>query len=55
MIKAKYIGAGEFYEGVPARDLSNEEYAALTDEQRRLVNSGKLYERVPEKRAPKEE
>lgn len=43
-IKARYIGAGEFWNGIPARDLSNEDYAALTEEQRRLVDSGKLYE-----------
>lgn len=55
MIKARYTGNGEFYEGIPARDLTDVEYAALTDEQRRLVDSGKLYERVPEKRAPKED
>ena len=53
-MKFRYIGNGEFYEGVPARDLTDEDYAALTDEQCRQVDTGRLYERAPEKRAPKE-
>jgi len=51
--RARYTGDrdGErrFYEGVPARDLSEAEYAALTPEQRRLVDSGVIYEVAPER------
>ncbi len=54
-IRVKYIGNGEYYYGIPARDLTEAEYAALSEEQRRLVDSGKLYERVPDKRASKED
>ncbi len=50
MIKARYTGAGRFYDGVPARDLSPEEYAALSEEQRRLVDSGVIYETRPTRR-----
>ncbi|RJQ04818.1 MAG: hypothetical protein C4551_10085 [Bacillota bacterium] len=56
-IKAKYTGEREgyrhFYQDVPARDLTHEEYAALSDEQRRLVDSGVLYEVAPDP-APEE-
>lgn len=54
-IKARYIGAGNYYNGIPARDLTDSEYAALSPEQKRLVDSSKLYELVPSKRAPKED
>jgi len=56
-IYARYSGErdGErrFYEGIPARDLSSGDYAALSAEQRRLVDSGVIYEVVPDM-APKE-
>lgn len=40
----RYLGAGgECYPGVPARDLSAEEVAALDPERRQDVRSGKLY------------
>jgi hypothetical protein len=36
-----YLGDGsEFYAGVPARDLTDEDYAALSDAQRELVDRG---------------
>jgi len=58
-IKAKYTGQREgyqhFYEGVPARDLKHEEYAALSDEQRRLVDSGVIYEVLPARVTPAKE
>ena len=54
-MKFRYIGNGEYYNSIPARDLTDEDYAALSDEQRRLVDSGKLYERVPDRRAPRED
>ena len=43
MIKFKYTGAGEFYSGVPARDLTDGDWAGLTPEQRDLVMGGGLY------------
>ena len=33
-VYAKYLGEGNFVPGVPARDLSRDEWDALTDEQR---------------------
>ncbi len=44
---ALYLGAGEFYYGIPARNLSPEEYAVLDEDERRLVGNGRLYELVP--------
>ncbi len=46
MVYARYTGNGEFYNGIPARDLSAEEYAALSEEQKALVDSGRVYEIV---------
>lgn len=42
-IAYRYTGRGEFYQGIPARDLTAAEVAALTDEQRAAVASGRLY------------
>lgn len=39
----------EYYTGVPARDLTEADVAALTDEQRALVDEGTLYERVAQR------
>lgn len=39
----RYVGAGSFYHGIPARDLSQAEYEALTEDQRKLVREGSLY------------
>ncbi len=52
MIKVRYLGTGEFYHGIPARDLDESEYAALSDEQRQWVDSGTLYDVAPQ--APEE-
>lgn len=41
----RYTGDGEYYEGVPARDLDDDEVAALTEEQHAAVMSGRLYQR----------
>lgn len=43
-MKAKYLGKGEGYHGIPARDLSNEDFERLTPEQQALVESSPLYE-----------
>ena len=52
-IKARYTGNGEeYYSGIPARDLTDQEYAALTGEQRARVNSRRIYEVVPDKAVP---
>jgi hypothetical protein len=46
-IKARFKGQeGYFYNGVPARDLSEEEYEELTEEQKRMVRTGPLYTMV---------
>jgi hypothetical protein len=40
----KFLGDGtEGYFGIPARDLSDEEYDALDDVQRALVDGSRLY------------
>lgn len=41
------------HEGVPARDLTDEDVAALTEEQRQLVDGSPLYEAVVTKTAAK--
>lgn len=40
---ARYHGSGEFYPGIPARDLSAEEVEALAVADRALVERGTLY------------
>lgn len=42
----KYVGGGEHYQGIPARDLSAEEFAALEKDQQATVKASKLYEAV---------
>lgn len=44
----RYIGQNEYYTGVPARDLTADDMAALSDEQRDLVLTGHLYEQINE-------
>ena len=45
----RYIGSDdEFITGIPARDLTPDEWRALTDEQRRAAVESKLYE-APDK------
>lgn len=39
----RYLGIGEHYEGVPARDLSAADVARLDDAQRALVAASPLY------------
>ena len=43
--------AAEWHEGIPARDLSAEDFDALDDGQRIVVRASRLYEEV--KPAPK--
>lgn len=50
-IKARYLGDGAvFHGGIPARDLTDAEFAALTPEQQRLVEESPIYAVTP---APK--
>lgn len=43
-VKFKYEGNGEGYHGIPARDLSEDDWAQLSPEQRRLVANSPLYQ-----------
>lgn len=57
MAKAyKYIGSGEFYSGIPMRDLTEEEFAALDADQQTAVTTGGLYQPTakpkPQQEAP---
>jgi hypothetical protein len=57
-IRATYTGAGDqFHRGIPARDLEQEEYAALTNEQRAMLRESPLYDVLTdaEYRAKKQE
>ncbi len=41
----KYVSpSGEFIEGIPARDLSDEEFAVLTADQQEVVAGSNAYE-----------
>lgn len=40
----RYTGDGEFHSGIPARDLSRDEYDALDKEQRAVVRDSPLYD-----------
>lgn len=54
MIKAKFIGAdGEYLNGIPARDLTAEDWAQLTNEQQEAVATSPLYEIQAEKKTAK--
>lgn len=50
-MKVIYKGGG-FLTGIPARDLSSAEWAALSDAQQRAALDSNLYEIVPEKKKP---
>ena len=52
-IVAKYTGDGSaFYNGIPARDLDEADFAGLTDEQKATLAASPLYDLRRE--APKE-
>jgi hypothetical protein len=55
-IKARFKGDPEnnFFNDVPARDLSEEEYDALDTELKHKVRHSDLYDVVPERRATKD-
>lgn len=44
-IAAKYTSeSGEFYNGIPARDLMEDEFSALTDEQKATLRESAFYD-----------
>lgn len=46
----KYVGNGSYFAGIPARDLSDEEFAALPENHQQALLSSGLY--APETEAP---
>lgn len=48
----KYTGSGASYPGIPARDMTQEEYRALTAEQEKIVAHSDIYQIVRQKDAP---
>nr|ASV43903.1 hypothetical protein [Hot spring virus BHS1] len=46
-VAAIYNGAGEFFGGIPARDLTLAEFEALTPDQRELCATSGLYTITP--------
>lgn len=48
IVEALYIGFGAFLPGVPARDMTAEEWAALPQEQQELAVALDLYQVVTE-------
>lgn len=41
----KYVGNGDSFVGIPARDLTADDVAQLTDEQRETVKKSGLYKK----------
>lgn len=50
--KAKFVAPGQYFDGIPARDLSKDEYDALPAEQRQLVDHSGLWEISGKKSTP---
>lgn len=55
MIKAKYVGAGDYLNGIPARDLTEADWAQLTSEQQVAVATSPLYEIQAAKKTAKKD
>ncbi len=54
LTKAIYIGkSGAHYSGIPARDLTEADWDALTPKQQKIVSKSPLYEMVVRKAANK--
>ena len=55
-LKAHYVGSG-FLHGIPARDLSETDWANLNDEQKQAITNSPAYEIVTAKKKaePKKE
>lgn len=41
----RYVGDGSYLHGVPARDLTKDDYDALSDEQKDAVRKSNVYEK----------
>lgn len=54
-VKYRYIGAGEFYQGIPARDLTDADWAQLSQEQQTAVANSPLYEVTAVKKTAKKD
>ena len=54
-IKYKYVGSGHYFQGVPARDLTEVDWAKLDEAQRQLVEGGGLYQKAEPKRKAKKD
>lgn len=55
-IKFVYIGqGGEHHSGIPARDLSEDDWAGLTSEQRKTVTHSPVYKPAIKKAAAKKD
>ncbi len=54
-MKHKYIGKGGFLHGIPRRDLSDQDWARLTAEQKEAVKASPLYRAVKSRKATKKE
>lgn len=59
MIKYRYVGDRAFHCGIPARDLTEADWAQLSPEQQQVVKNSPLYEpavkATPKKAEPKVE
>lgn len=44
-IAYRYVGSGEHFVGIPMRDLTKDEYDALTDEQKSDVTKSGYYKK----------
>ena len=51
-IRFSYKGDGSFLPGIPSRDLTDDDLAALTPEQRADVDASTLYEAIEKKSKP---
>ncbi len=47
-----YIGKGSYLDGIPARDLTEADWARLNEDERAAVANSKLYRRAPRPAAP---
>jgi hypothetical protein len=48
----KYVGDGAYFQGIPARDLTDEEFAALPAEQQQILLDSGLYAPAETAEAP---
>lgn len=55
MIKFRYIGDGSFLHGIPAKDLSEDEFNSLAQELKETIIASALYVLVEKHVQPKKE